>query len=32
MTFVVRSLANGKMMLLKPQPPMLSWLKYGRKE
>lgn len=25
--FVVRSLANGKMILLKPQPPMLFWLK-----
>lgn len=29
--FVVRSLANGKMMLLKPQPPMLFWLKCGRR-
>ncbi|EEX2623674.1 hypothetical protein EM846_19000, partial [Escherichia coli] len=31
MTFVVRSLANGKMILLKPKPPMLFWLKYGRR-
>ncbi len=31
MTFVVRSLANGKMMLLKPQSPTLSWLKYERR-
>lgn len=30
--FVVRSLANGKMMLLKPQPPMLSWLKLNAKQ
>ena len=22
---------NGKMILLKPQPPMLFWLKYGRR-